>query len=395
VAVTITITPAALRAALAEMRKLGAERQDNAEAAAFLIDGLIVLEALLDPAHQPKPAHWRTLHDLLGTPATPGDLGGTRHAPPESTIGPAAASLAAEEAQPAHAHHLPAGPEGGAVPAHCTPAGTDAPHPRRPEAPPPAQAAAGRGSKPRATPADDALLRELWPQPISMRDLVARFNAAASRPVKSDARLYERAARLGLPLPRHQAMAEAGHPVGGRGMVKGVWTADRTALLAARYPDEGLTPALMDALNALPGPPIVSANALKAHAHRHGLRRSPHAASRKRAAQAELARKAPAARRAERRAELAAMTPPQAAPMPPAEPPQAAPTAPDPTPEQQAAIADQALATKHARAKAKLRDLLAANPRDITAQVAGIAVGMKLPLREAMRLLGEVRMGAA
>lgn len=49
----IVIGLAALHRALDDLRKLGAERENDADAAAFFIDGLNVLAALFDPKHAP------------------------------------------------------------------------------------------------------------------------------------------------------------------------------------------------------------------------------------------------------------------------------------------------------------------------------------------------------
>jgi hypothetical protein len=402
--VTITITPAALHAALAELRKLGAEREDNNDAAAFFIDGLNVLEALLNPAHQQHP----TLPETAGAAAAQ-----------EPGISPTATAAAASRPDPANAGtpapptiELPAGTGEAAYAASDTPAGTGAPP--APEAPPPAQAAEGRRDRRlRATPEDDALLRELWPQAMPFREMMRQFNKRASSPVKSDVRLRERAIRLGMPTQRHLAMVAAGNAPASRGMVKGVWTKERDELLTARYPREGVRLEVLEALNALPGPPIESPNAVKARAHRLNLRLDEQGLQRIGAELAAKARAGRAAKRAERRAAIATMRaerepsaepdPPEApaaadpaeappAPAPPPPPPLPPPADPaDPTPEESAAIADQALLSKHDRCRQKLRVLLKEKPKDTTMACAGIAAGMGMPLREVMRLLGEVR----
>jgi hypothetical protein len=282
----LTITPAALHASLMLVAQaLGESRHEAAEA------GVELLLTLTDPTHHHQPA-------------------GTFHAP----------TLAAEEAQPAHAHHLPAGPAEAAPDGSNPPAAAGAP---APEAPPPAQAAAGRIDwRRRSTPEDDALLRDLWPQAIPFRELLRQFNERASRPVKSDVRLRERAIRLGLPTRRHEAMVAAGNAPAGRGMVKGVWTPERDALLVALYPAQGVRAEVLDALNKLPGPPIESPNAIKARAHRLNLRLSDEGMKRVGAELAAKARAGLAAKRAERRAEIAAVSEPEPEPLPaPIEPP--------------------------------------------------------------------------
>jgi hypothetical protein len=281
--------------------------------------------------------------------------------------------------------------------------------PQAPEAPPPAQAAEGRRHhRLRATPEDDALLRELWPQAMPFREMMRQFNERASSPVKSDVRLRERAIRLGLNTHRQQAMVAAGNAPAGRGMVKGVWTPERDALLTERYPREGIRIEVLDALNALPGPPIESPNAVKARAHRLNLRLDEDGLKRIGAELAAKARAGLAAKRAERRAAIAAVkaerepeaepeppeppAPPLAAPepAPPLPPPPAEPA--EPTPEESAAIADAAVATKYDRVRASLRTALKEH-RNSPPHMALAQIGSRhgLPLREVMRLLGEVR----
>jgi hypothetical protein len=395
--VTITITPAALHAALAELRKLGAEREDNNDAAAFFIDGLNVLEALLNPAHQQHP----TLPETAGAAAAQ-----------EPGISPTATAAAASRPDPANAGtpapptiELPAGTGEAAYAASDTPAGTGAPP--APEAPPPAQAAEGRRDRRlRATPEDDALLRELWPQAMPFREMMRQFNKRASSPVKSDVRLRERAIRLGMPTQRHLAMVAAGNAPASRGMVKGVWTKERDELLTARYPREGVRLEVLEALNALPGPPIESPNAVKARAHRLNLRLDEQGMQRIGAELAAKARAGLAAKRAERRAAIATMRAerePSAEPDPPEAPateePAEAPPAPapppavaaDPTPAESAAIADQALLSKHDRVRQGLREALREKRTDMIPTCSALGSRHGLPLREVMRLLGEVR----
>lgn len=93
----IVLPPAALRAALATMRQMGAERDNDREAAAFFIDALNVLEALFDPAHQvggAAPMQGQALNPAAAAPAEPAN--------PEAGT-PAPRALSVEEAQPAHA----------------------------------------------------------------------------------------------------------------------------------------------------------------------------------------------------------------------------------------------------------------------------------------------------
>jgi hypothetical protein len=376
----IVITQAALHAALLSAWESGST------------ESLYSLARLFDPKHGAGgPAVWPTTPEGA-RPAEPCNAEAGTPAPP--TI------------------ELPAGTGEAAHAASDTPAGTGAP--TRADSPSADPTAEGRRDRRlRATPEDDALLRELWPQAIPFREMMRQFNARASRPVKSDVRLRERAIRLGMPTQRHLAMVAAGNAPAGRGMVKGVWTKERDELLTARYPREGVRLEALEALNALPGPPIESPNALKARAHRLNLRLDEQGMQRIGAELAAKARAGLAAKRAERRAAIAAMRaerepaaergPPEApaaeerkeappAPAPPPLPPPPPPAvAADPTPAESAAIADQALLSKHDRCRQKLRVLLKEKPKDTTMACAGIAAGMGLPLREVMRLLGEVR----
>jgi hypothetical protein len=375
----IVITQAALHAALLSAWESGST------------ESLYTLARLFDPKHGAGgPTVWPTKPEAA-RPAEACDAEAGTPAPPTIELRAGLAEAVPDGRDPPAA--------AGAPPA--------------PEAPPPAQAAEGRRDRRlRATPEDDALLRELWPQAMPFREMMRQFNARASSPVKSDVRLRERAIRLGLPTQRHLAMVAAGNAPASRGMVKGVWTKERDELLTARYPREGVRLEVLEALNALPGPPIESPNAVKARAHRLNLRLDEQGMQRIGAELAAKARAGLAAKRAERRAAIATMRaerepaaerdPPEApaaadpaeappAPAPPPPPPPPPAVAADPTPAESAAIADQALLSKHDRCRQKLRALLKEKPKDTTMACAGIAAGMGLPLREVMRLLGEVR----
>jgi hypothetical protein len=379
----LVITQAALHAALRRVRDDGT------------YGSLDTLLTLLDPAHAAGGgAAWATTpeakrpaepcYDEAGTPAPP-----TFHAP----------SLAAEEAQPAHHDHLPADPgalHGAAVD---TPAAEGAPP--APKAPPPAQAAEGHTTKPKQpwgrrpicvwTPERVALLRERLPTCLDDEALLAALNALpAQLPVSSVGSMRKQAVKIGVQREGSvikqlmQAGARKGLSRANEERLKLLgeepppdakptkartyaMTAERLEALPALWTDPSLTAGDIQArLNELPGLRITTSTVLYGWALKIGLstfRRQPKD-------------EAPAA------------------PEPPPAPPQTSPAPAEPeerTPEEQAAIADQALASKHDRAREKLRQLLADKPKDISMAAAGIAAGMKLPLREVMRLMGEVR----
>ncbi len=216
----IILTPAALRAALATARQMGADYDDDSRAASFFIDTLNVLEALLDPAHQPAPAARDGLHAF---PLTAMSIDAMR-----GSAGPAP-TLAQEEAQPAHADSiaaaeppivippLPAGP-GCAAPADrgAPEAEAAALEPTPQPAPLPVLAAEGatipeakhappgdhrptRTQRITLTDAQEAKLRALWAD-RTVRGAAIReaVNALDGPRVTNDGTLYSIAHRLGL-----------------------------------------------------------------------------------------------------------------------------------------------------------------------------------------------------
>jgi hypothetical protein len=396
----LVITQAALHAALRRVR------DDRT------YGSLDTLLALLDPAHAAPvqkgaaaPAEHETPSAMTmaarcqvseaGTPAPP-----TFHAP----------SLAAEEAQPAHHDHLTAGPgalDGAVVD---TPAAEGATEPasdlRQPErsapkAPPPAQAAEGHPTKPKQpwgrrpicvwTPERVALLRERLPTCLDDEALLADLNALpAQLPVSSVGSMRKQAVKIGV--QREGAVIKQLMQAGARkGLSRAneerlkllgeepppdakptkartyAMTAERLDALPALWTDPSLTASDIQArLNEMPGLRITNSTVLYGWAQKIGL--STHRPQPKDEA--------------------------PAAPEPPPAPPQTSPAPAEPeerTPEEQAAIADAAVMSKQDRAKDKLRQLLADKPKDISMAAAGIAAGMRLPLREVMRLMGEVR----
>lgn len=61
-------------------------------------------------------------------------------------------------------------------------------------------------------------------------------------------------------------------------MNRPVWTPERHALLAAELPNNTDPVALLASINALPGVPVASVEAMAMRAHKYGLRRTPEAA---------------------------------------------------------------------------------------------------------------------
>lgn len=173
-----------------------------------------------------------------------------------------------------------------------------------------------------------------------------------------------------------------------------VWLPERDALLVARYPMEGVA-ALLDDLRALPGLPIAGLESIRRRVKKMGLRMDTDGRRRVRKATAAAARAEAAAARAAR---------PRPEPKPPRQPHAReivaatdmsvarrafVTVAPLPdvdlTPEQQAERADAAIARRHERARVMLAKR-GACPHAV-AKAAG------LPLREAFRIAGEMRMG--
>jgi hypothetical protein len=270
----LTITPAALHAALAELRLRTHDAETAQSGWRRAIDGLGILCVLLDPAHAgsaPRAAPRNGLAD--------GD------APPVTTMAPDAVRdmfrkapltaqwIARTEAAPGlddppiDIPPLPAGPGRAGDTACSTPAAEAAEMPTAPApAPPPVPAAEGSLSPPAALP------------PPTRRGQGAR--------------------------------------------TANVWTPERKAMMAARYPHEGVAPSLMRDLNALPGPEVTP-QAVKSHAHAMNLRLTPEAFREIMAARAAAARDGLARKR------LAAETAP---PAPVAEAPQAPEPEADPPP---------------------------------------------------------------
>ncbi|MBR0678104.1 hypothetical protein GXW77_18185, partial [Roseomonas alkaliterrae] len=189
------------------------------------------------PIGTPRAAN-RPASENAGTPAPP-----IFHAP----------SLTAEESQPAHAQAAP----------------------RR----------TGRPAEVWVTERD-ALLRERFPTQTDDAALLAALNAIpAPWPVASTTALRRRACLLGIrraPALVLELMSRNGRASAEARREKGLgpmkWTAQRVALLRADYPDCTDLPALLARVNALPGDPIASVDALRKKAESLGIVREAEAA---------------------------------------------------------------------------------------------------------------------
>lgn len=273
-----------------------------------------------------------------GTPAPP-----TFHAP----------SLAAEEAQPAHAHHLPDGPGPGFQPG-CTPS-AEAPPIAAAPAPAPAQAAGGATS-PRArarsgtpntgraggvwNPARDELLTRLWHEGKTAGEALPLLNEVpAPSPIASEMAIYARAHLLGIKRPpevaalllrragrigaeRAAELAAAG--VSSLGAKPLVWTQERLALGQRLWEAGERAEDMLPRLNELPAAATVpNAQAIRSQAAKQGWIRPESFIAAKRAGHAERMRAMAAARaakpaaRPEQRAATDALpeAPPPAAPI--------------------------------------------------------------------------------
>lgn len=276
----------------------------------------------------------------------------------------------------------------------------------QPPAPEPAQAAGGDrrlrpfGGAPVVTWTPDrvAMLRERFPTCSDDAALLAEINALpAALDVHSTKALCVQAAKLGL--KRDPEIIRALRRRGGReanerrrsaggGRRERTWTDQRDTALRDLWPTTSALEVLVR-LNALPGPPIATVKAVRQRAKQLRLRLSPEALA---------ARKLAGARKGGetyRQRASAADAAPTATPLifvsPPAVEPEAEP-APERTPEEQAAIADAAVMTKQEKVKASLRDAMEKARGDLKIEASSaIAARHGMPLREVMRLAGEVR----
>ncbi|MFN8993585.1 MAG: hypothetical protein ACK5X3_07980 [Pseudomonadota bacterium] len=205
-----------------------------------------------------------------------------------------------------------------------------------------------RTAAPRSyTPERRALLRRLI-NLIPDADLLERLNALPGPAVRNARAMRDRAQLFGYLAERPRKS----------GPNQGTWSEAREAFLRQNY--GRISPAeLLAALQAMPGPAIASIKTVRSAAVRLGIK------------SAGLVRQAPPPRRPAIIAAPAPAPEPEPAPL---------------TPEEQEAAVAAAWARKHARAM----ELFAQGK-----SAEAVAASIKVPLREACRLLGEYRNQAA
>lgn len=233
------------------------------------------------------------------------------------------------------------------------------------------------------TPERDALLRQLVAEGKFRSECVAPLAKLPGRSITKASQISARMHRLGLCLsPASQVHAwRRGGQMRASKWGEPTWTAQRDALLREAYPTDEPLADLLVRLNRLPGRQIPTTKPINLRARALGLRRYRRKADR---TEAWLDQ-----RRATRR-QQAAIRRDRSAPAPaPIAAPAVAP-APSPGRLQPACspdIADAALAARQAKARDQL-----ARPG---AEPWAVANRTGLPLREVMRLQGELRRSRA
>jgi hypothetical protein len=272
----LVITQAALHAALGELRARGAERENDGEAAAFLLDGLLVLEALANPAHQARPTFTETAGAAAAQQGAtvPGATAPAANCPPTANAGtPAPPTI-----------ELPAGPG----PERLTPADSQ---PQEgacsPIAPAPSADQAAEGHHPsntipgKWTPERIALLTEHLPTCVDRPALLEIINERPGLPIATVKAMMVKARALGIQVeswvPR--AIETAAGARGGRSTEAGMPTKPsevRTAARFAAFPALWMDPALSVAdiharMNAMPGAEVKTSTQLYGWAKKAGL----------------------------------------------------------------------------------------------------------------------------
>lgn len=375
----IAISQAALHAALVELRERGLDHADDTLPADFLIDGLNVLIALLDPRHGVAAG---SAPDQAGAPAPP-------------------------------AINLPDDPGSACAAGAATSSAEGAPNEPAPSAPPPAQAAEERPTPASAPPRPFggapitrwseerlALLRERFPTCTDDAALLAELNALPGVPISSVKAIGARAHLMKVNRDpeiiralraKGAAEAHAKQQAHRSSLHERKWTPERLAILRQEFPPCLDRTALLARINALPGDPIAGVESMRAKAVTLGLRATPDTERQLRSLSGKKGGRKPRAPAPERSAAAAPPMPPS---LPPTPPPAPAPivAAPELPPEREAEIADAALAQRHQRARDMLAKSLSEKGRkDEFALASIVAAHTKLPLREVMRLMGEVR----
>lgn len=338
--------------------------------------------------------------------ATPQGL--ARRLVEQPATGPAP-SLAAEEAQPAHQHHMQDGP-GEELPPTDAPPSAEAP-PIPAPAPEPAQAGGfipaklghqGEHERRTWTDARIDILRTRYRTEGLTAECFAAFNALPGPQVRGAKSVHAAAKKYGIriePAVLRRIAAESAAKARATKLARlaeragksqaSKWTRERIGLLAEEWPTCTDRAALMERLNALPGEPFAHVESVRQKAKELAILATPETLRHLRAQGGRIAG-------AMKRAPAAAPLPPE--PTQVIEPPAPAlePEPAEPTPEEAAAIADQATESRYDRVRESLRKALREHRGRPGIEVSSaIASRNGLPLREVLRLLGEVRQEAA
>lgn len=290
--------------------------------------------------------------------------------------------------------------------------------PANPKAAPPASR-----PSPAWTPERKAALVRLVKAGLSNAEILPRLNEyPAPRPIASRDSVKEMARSMGLQRTPEQreALRLAGSRLGGTNRHKDVlggapartgrkrplhWTAERDALCQRLWEAGDHADAIVAAANAAGGAAAINADQLRKRASTRGWQRSEDFRTARYARSIEAMRVANAAKRAAPAA-MATATAPANAEEPSTRSESMKPavavarplrtTPPEErSPEEQTRLADAAVADKQARAREKLRALIAAKRDSDFLQISAIAAHVRLPLSVVMRLLGEVRAAIA
>jgi hypothetical protein len=243
-----------------------------------------------------------------------------------------------------------------------------------------------------------AMLRAEAPTCTDLDALRDRLNALEGPEIASTNAVRTQMTKLGVRRTDETllAMARASGKAGGDASVKAAPTApsehrtpERMELLRTAWMDPAQTvPMIFAAINAKPGPKLSASQALYRWARDLGLL-TQRPIPEEPVAQAPAAPPPPPP-------PPPVVAPPPPAPPPPVPPRRAEPATEEPSPEEQARIADAAVESRQARVRASLREALAEHKGQPSIMVL-TAIGSRTgtPLREVMRLMGEVRTEAA
>lgn len=242
------------------------------------------------------------------------------------------------------------------------------------------------------TPERNALLRKLVADGMPRSKCIAPLNTLPGKPFTKFQQIAAQMSRLGIRLSReHYGAATRAAAVSGaaaRAVQLQRLTPERMAYMREAYPAGVPVADMLEALNAMPGPAIASIKAVRHHLGKQGLFRptpDPDEAQQRsiearRAREAKYRARVRAAKVARTEQPVSAPRGPwrAAAPTPPAV---TALTAATPSPE----IADAVMEARYAKAWTLL--IRRVKPSDIVSKA-------RLPLREVLRLKGELRRAA-